>query len=147
MSLENNPHWIEGIHHVAIIVGDYEVSRSFYVELLGCTVLDENHRADRESWKLDLALPGGGRLELFSFPGAPNRPSAPEAIGLRHLAFATGDLDAALARLTDQGVICEPVRVDPYTGKRFTFFRDPDDLPLEIYELDGGNAVRPGRTA
>ena len=125
---------LDGIHHVAIIASDYPRSKRFYSEVLGLKILAEVYRQARDSWKLDLALPDGGQIELFSFPGAPARPSYPEAQGLRHLAFRTTDLDAAVQSLTAQGVVCEPVRVDEYTGKRFTFFADPDDLPLELYE-------------
>lgn len=125
---------LDGIHHVAIIASDYPRSKRFYSEILGLKILAEVYRQARDSWKLDLALPDGGQIELFSFPGAPARPSYPEAQGLRHLAFRTTDLDAAVQSLTAQGVVCEPVRVDEYTGKRFTFFADPDDLPLELYE-------------
>ena len=125
---------LRAIHHAAIICSDYDRSKAFYTQVLGLRVLDENYRAARQSWKLDLALPDGGQIELFSFPGAPARPTTPEAQGLRHLAFATGDLDAACARLEGHGVVVEPVRVDEYTGCRFTFFPDPDGLPLELYE-------------
>jgi len=125
---------LDGIHHVAIIASDYPRSKRFYSEILGLKVLAEVYRQARDSWKLDLALPDGGQIELFSFPGAPARPSYPEAQGLRHLAFRTTNLDVAVQSLTAQGVACEPVRVDEYTGKRFTFFADPDDLPLELYE-------------
>lgn len=125
---------LKGIHHVAIICSDYPVSKAFYTELLGCSVLDENYREERDSYKCDLALPDGTQLELFSFPGAPARPSRPEAQGLRHLAFRVDALDQAVAYLEQAGVEVEPIRVDPYTGKRFTFFADPDGLPLELYE-------------
>ena len=126
------------LHHAAIICADYAVSRRFYTEVLGLAVLAENLRAERRSMKLDLALPDGGQIELFSFPEPPPRPSRPEACGLRHLAFAVADLDAAVARLQGFGVAVEPVRVDEYTGRRFTFFADPDGLPLELYEVAGG---------
>lgn len=122
------------IHHAAIICSDYARSRAFYTQVLGLTVLAENYRAGRKSWKLDLSLPDGGRIELFSFPDPPARPTRPEARGLRHLAFAVADLDAAVARLEAHGVAVEPVRVDEFSEKRFTFFRDPDDLPLELCE-------------
>ncbi|MCA0998712.1 VOC family protein [Alloyangia pacifica] len=125
---------LHGLHHVALICGDYARSRAFYVDLLGLTVIAETHRAERDSWKLDLAVPGGGQLELFSFPDPPERVSRPEARGLRHLAFTVTDMDAAVARLEAAGVTVEPVRVDALTGKRFTFFADPDGLPLELYE-------------
>lgn len=123
------------LHHAALICSDYARSRRFYTETLGLRVLAENHRAARDSYKLDLALPDGSQLELFSFPAPPPRPSRPEACGLRHLAFAVADLDAWVARLEAQGVAVEAVRVDEYTGRRFTFFADPDGLPLELYEV------------
>ena len=124
----------QGFHHVALIAADYARSKDFYTRILGLTVLDENYRADRDSWKLDLAGPGGIGLELFSFPSAPPRPSRPEACGLRHLAFRVADLDQARARLEGHGVVLEPVRVDEYTGARFCFFADPDGVPLELVE-------------
>ena len=126
---------LRGIHHVAVICSDYPVSRHFYVNVLGLKVIDENYREARDSYKCDLALPDGTQIELFSFPGAPPRPSRPEAQGLRHLAFRVDDLDAAINHLHQHNVEVEPVRVDEYTNKRFTFFADPDDLPLELYEL------------
>ena len=126
---------LRAIHHAAIICSDYDRSKAFYTDVLGLRVIAENYRAARQSWKLDLALPDGGQIELFSFPGAPPRPTTPEAQGLRHLAFAVDDLDAACARLDRLGVTVEPVRVDEYTGSRFTFFPDPDGLPLELYEV------------
>ncbi|GAB0108189.1 VOC family protein [Nocardia sp. JMUB6875] len=126
---------LQRIHHVAIIASDYEKSKAFYTEILGLRVIAEHYRAERRSYKLDLALPGGGQLELFSFPEPPARPSRPEAAGLRHLAFVVPDVEAALAELRGRGVAVEEVRVDEYTGKRFAFFADPDDLPLELYEV------------
>ncbi|MGR3494870.1 SMU1112c/YaeR family gloxylase I-like metalloprotein [Citreimonas sp.] len=125
-----------GLHHVAIICGDYARSRAFYTETLGLPVIAETYRASRDSWKLDLGLPDGARLELFSFPGAPHRPSRPEAQGLRHLAFAVADVEAASAALLAKGVAVEPIRTDSLTDRRFTFFADPDGLPLELYEAD-----------
>jgi glyoxylase I family protein len=125
---------LTAIHHVAIICSDYAVSKRFYTETLGLTILGEVYRAERQSYKLDLALAGQYVIELFSFPEPPPRPSRPEALGLRHLAFAVADLDTAVAHLTGQGVITEPIRVDEHTGRRFTFFADPDNLPLEFYE-------------
>ena len=122
------------IHHAAIICSDYEASKRFYVETLGLAVLAEHWRAARRSWKLDLALPDGSQLDLFSFEGAPPRPSYPEARGLRHLAFEVADVAAAKATLEAKGVAVEAIRVDEYTGRRFTFFADPDALPLELYE-------------
>jgi glyoxylase I family protein len=125
---------LEGIDHVALICSDYERSRAFYTGVLGLAVIGETYRAERQSHKLDLRLPNGDGLELFTFPAAPPRVSGPEACGLRHLAFAVRDLDAAVAALAARGVPAEPVRVDAATGRRFTFFRDPDALPLELYE-------------
>lgn len=122
------------VHHVALITRDYERSKAFYTQVLGLRIVAEAWREPRRSWKLDLALPDGTQLELFSFPDPPPRPSRPEACGLRHLAFAVVDLDAVVAHVQGQGVEVEPVRVDEYTGRRFTFFADPDGLPLELYE-------------
>ena len=129
-----------GIHHVAIIASDYERSRHFYHQVLGLPILAETLREARQSWKLDLALPDGGQLELFSFPTPPARPSRPEACGLRHLAFRVTALDPVIAHLERHGVAVEPVRVDELTGSRFTFFADPDGLPLELYEVDAESA-------
>lgn len=123
------------IHHVAIICSDYAVSKAFYVDLLGLRIVAEHYRQARQSWKLDLALPDGTQIELFSFPAPPARPSRPEACGLRHLSFAVADVAAAKAELEAQGVAVEDIRVDEYTQRRFTFFADPDGLPLELYEL------------
>lgn len=130
---------LKGIHHAAIICSDYSRSKKFYTEILGLEVVAENYRAERESYKLDLRLPDGSQVELFSFPDRPARPGScegePEAQGLRHLAFSVEDMDAAVAYLTQQGVAVEPMRVDEYTHKRYTFFSDPDLLPLELYEI------------
>ncbi|MBU2010967.1 MAG: VOC family protein [Gammaproteobacteria bacterium] len=125
---------LRSIHHVAIICSDYVVSKRFYTETLGLTVIAEHYREARRSYKLDLALPDGSQLELFSFPDAPPRPSRPEAQGLRHLAFAVDDVAQCKAWLERQGVAVEAIRLDEYTGRRFTFFADPDGLPLELYE-------------
>lgn len=125
---------LRSIHHVAIICSDYAVSKRFYTETLGLAVVAEHYREARRSYKLDLALPDGGQLELFSFPDAPPRPSRPEAQGLRHLAFAVDDVAQCKTWLERQGVAVEPIRTDEYTGRRFTFFADPDGLPLELYE-------------
>ena len=122
------------IHHIAIIAADYEVSKRFYCGVMGFTLQSEVYRAERASWKGDLALNGVYLVELFSFPDPPPRPSRPEAQGLRHLAFVVDDIEASIATLLQRGVTCEPVRVDEYTGRRFTFFADPDDLPIELYE-------------
>ena len=125
---------LKGIHHVALICSDYSASKHFYSNILGLSVIAENYREARRSYKCDLALPDGSQLELFSFPDAPKRPSRPEAQGLRHLAFKVDDIDAVIAHLTQHNVECEPIRIDEYTNKRFTFFPDPDGLPLELYE-------------
>ncbi|MFM9923828.1 VOC family protein [Variovorax sp. H27-G14] len=122
------------MHHVAIICADYAVSKRFYTELLGLRVVAENYRAARDSYKLDLALPDGTQIELFSFPDAPARPTRPEAQGLRHLSFEVQDVQAAADELAAKGVAVEPLRTDEFTGRRFTFFADPDGLPLELYE-------------
>ncbi|WJM86426.1 VOC family protein [Dickeya chrysanthemi] len=122
------------IHHIAIIASDYERSKRFYCDVLGFTLQQEVYRAARDSWKGDLALNGHYLIELFSFPEPPARVSRPEACGLRHLAFAVDDIEQAVAALNAAGVNCEPVRIDEYTGRRFTFFADPDGLPLELYE-------------
>lgn len=126
--------WINGFHHVAVIVSDYDQSKAFYCDLLGLQIVAENFRAERQSWKLDLAIPGGGQLELFTFPDAPPRPTRPEAQGLRHLAFSVDDIEAAVAYLEQNDVPAEAIRLDPYTHRRFTFFQDPDGLPVELYE-------------
>lgn len=122
------------IHHAAIICSDYARSRHFYTEVLGLRVIAEHLREARQSWKLDLALPDGSQIELFTFPHPPPRPSRPEAQGLRHLAFAVQDVDRCKRDLEAKGVAVEDVRVDECTGARFTFFADPDGLPLELYE-------------
>ncbi|WP_462181704.1 SMU1112c/YaeR family gloxylase I-like metalloprotein [Pseudoalteromonas gelatinilytica] len=124
-----------GIHHAAIICSNYNKSKHFYSEVLKLPIIHELYRAERDSYKLDLALPDGSQLELFSFPGAPQRPSYPEAQGLRHLAFKVADLTNAKQYLEQQGISVEEIRVDEITGKQFTFFADPDDLPLELYQL------------
>lgn len=126
---------INNIYHIAIICSDYEMSKRFYTEVLGLTVLAEVYREERQSYKLDLALNGVYAIELFSFPNPPGRVSRPEACGLRHLAFSVPDIDATIHYLADQQVAAEPVRIDEYTGKRFTFIADPDGLPIEFYEL------------
>lgn len=120
-------------HHVAIIVSDYEKSREFYVNQLGLTVVRENYRPDRGDWKLDLRL-GDMELEIFSAPKAPLRVTNPEARGLRHLCFRVENIGEAVDWLKAMGIETEPVRLDPYSNKKFTFFRDPDDLPLELHE-------------
>jgi glyoxylase I family protein len=126
---------LQGIHHIAIICSNYEKSKHFYTEVLGLSIIREVYRESRQSYKLDLAIGDRYVIELFSFPQPPPRPSKPEAQGLRHLAFAVANLYAAVQHLNSKGVETEPIRVDEYTGKRFTFFSDPDDLPLELYEI------------
>ncbi|MCG3723887.1 VOC family protein [Vibrio cincinnatiensis] len=125
---------LESIHHVAIICSDYQRSKSFYSETLGLKILAENYRENRDSYKLDLALPDGGQIELFSFPSPPPRMNNPEAQGLRHLAFVVSSVESAANELQANGIDVEPIRVDEFTGKQFTFFKDPDGLPLELYE-------------
>ncbi|EEP90538.1 VOC family protein [Yersinia kristensenii] len=126
---------IRQVHHIAIIGSDYQASKKFYCEILGFSLLSEVYRDARDSWKADLALNGQYTIELFSFPSPAARPSRPEACGLRHLAFQVDDIELAIRELDAVGVICEAVRIDPYTSSRFTFFNDPDGLPLELYEL------------
>ncbi len=125
---------LKRIHHAAIICSDYPRSKAFYVDVLGLTVVAENYRQARDSYKLDLALPDGSQIELFSFPDAPQRPSYPEAQGLRHLAFCVDDVEQTKRELENKGIKVEPVRIDEFTGKQFTFFADPDGLPLELYQ-------------
>ena len=126
---------LKNIHHIAIICSDYEVSKKFYTEILGLTIIQEIYRAERLSYKLDLALNGNYVIELFSFPNPPKRVSRPEASGLRHLAFAVDNLEVIINHLNQNQIISEPIRLDEFTGKRFTFIADPDDLPIEFYEL------------
>ncbi len=130
MSLE-----IKRIHHVAIICSDYARSKDFYTRILGLAVIRENYRQERNSFKLDLAVGDHAQIELFSFPEPPTRVSRPESAGLRHLAFEVEDVEQQMAVLQNYGVKVEALRVDEYTGKKFLFFSDPDDLPIEIYEL------------
>jgi len=126
---------LQAVHHIAVICANYSRSKAFYTDVLGLQVIREVYREERDSWKLDLALGNQYIIELFSFPDPPPRPSHPEACGLRHLAFAVADIEAAVARLQQKGVSTEPLRTDPHTGQRFTFFADPDGLPLELYEV------------
>lgn len=123
-----------GIHHAAIICSDYPHSKHFYHDILRLPIIGEHFRQSRNSYKLDLALPDGSQIELFSFENAPQRASYPEAQGLRHLAFKVADVEKSKAYLQSHGLTVEDIRVDEYTGKRFTFFADPDGLPLELYE-------------
>ncbi|AGK55777.1 SMU1112c/YaeR family gloxylase I-like metalloprotein [Bacillus sp. 1NLA3E] len=122
------------IHHIAIICSDYEKSKDFYVRILGLTPVQEIYREERNSYKLDLEVNGLYQIELFSFPNPPKRPSYPESAGLRHLAFEVDDIEGAVEQLTSQDITSEPIRIDPYTNKKFTFFADPDGLPIEFYE-------------
>ncbi len=125
---------ITGIHHVAIICSNYSNSKEFYTKILGMNVIAENYRAEKDSYKLDLLSPDGKRIELFSMPDAPERLTMPEAKGLRHLAFSVISIEAAVKHLELHDIKVEPVRIDEYTDRKYTFFRDPDDLPLELYE-------------
>ncbi|MBH8561218.1 VOC family protein [Nostoc sp. CENA67] len=123
-----------GIHHIAIICSDYERSKKFYVETLGFSVINETFRAERNSYKLDLRVGENSQIELFSFPNPPQRVGNPEACGLRHLAFEVEDIEQTVVYLNYHNVEVENIRVDEITGKKFTFFKDPDNLPLEIYQ-------------
>ena len=127
---------LTSIHHVAIICRDYPTSKHFYHQLLGLPIIAEHYRAERQSYKLDLQLPDGSQLELFSFPAAPARLSQPEAQGLRHLCFAVSDVAAAVQWLAGMGIVTDQIRIYPYTGAQFTFFADPDGLPLELYQRE-----------
>jgi glyoxylase I family protein len=122
------------VHHIAIICSDYAVSKRFYTEVLGLKSIQEVYRAERNSYKLDLAIGGQYQIELFSFPKPPKRVSHPEAAGLRHLAFEVENIEDAILQLSDHRVVTEPIRIDEHTGKRFIFFADPDGLPIEFYE-------------
>ncbi|MGX7419910.1 SMU1112c/YaeR family gloxylase I-like metalloprotein [Carnobacterium gallinarum] len=124
---------LQALHHVAIIVSDYQKSREFYVDLLGFEVIRENYRESRGDYKLDLKL-GTSELEIFGMPNSPKRVSNPEACGLRHLAFAVDNIEEVIAELAGKGIECEPIRIDDYTNKKMTFFFDPDGLPLELHE-------------
>jgi len=123
------------IHHIAIICSDYNRSKRFYTEILNLEIIKETYREERQSYKLDLSLNGEYVIELFSFPDPPKRVSRPEATGLRHLAFEVSDIEMAIKELADTGVVVEAIRIDEITDRKFTFFEDPDGLPLEIYEV------------
>ncbi|MBU3713978.1 MAG: VOC family protein [Ferruginibacter sp.] len=125
---------LKGIHHIAVICSNYEASKRFYTDILGLKVVRETYREARKSYKLDLSLNGKYVIELFSFPSPPSRPSQPEAVGLRHLAFEVDNLEHMIQYLEQKNVSVEPVRTDELTQKRFTFIADPDDLPIEFYE-------------
>lgn len=124
------------IHHIAIICSNYEISKKFYTEILGLRILHEVYRADRDSHKLDLGIENQYVIELFSFHNPPARPSRPESCGLRHLAFAVENVEDKRAELISKGLVCEEIRVDEFTNKKFFFTQDPDDLPLEFYEMN-----------
>ncbi|MCQ4035323.1 SMU1112c/YaeR family gloxylase I-like metalloprotein [Kaistella montana] len=124
------------IHHIAIICSNYEISKKFYTEILGLQILREVYRSERDSYKLDLGIENQYVIELFSFPNPPKRPSRPESCGLRHLAFAVGNVEEKRDELVSKGLICEEIRVDEFTDKKFFFTQDPDDLPLEFYEMN-----------
>jgi glyoxylase I family protein len=126
---------IERLHHIAIICSDYERSKHFYTEILGFKIDNEVYRQERSSYKLDLSLNGQYLIELFSFPHPPQRPTRPEATGLRHIAFGVKDIEKSVEFLQSKNIPVEPIRIDEYTGRKFTFFNDPDNLPIEIYEV------------
>ena len=125
---------LSAVHHIAIIASDYEKSKDFYVNKLGFSIIRENARPERGDVKLDLRLNEEMEIELFGMPNPPARVSRPEACGLRHLAFRVNAIEETVAELEAMGIACEPIRTDEYTGKKITFFRDPDDLPLELHE-------------
>jgi glyoxylase I family protein len=122
------------IHHIAIIVSDYEKSKDFYVNKLGFKVIRENYRKQKADWKLDLKVNDTTELEIFAPQNPPKRPSYPEACGLRHLAFKVDDIERTVEELRSLEIECEPIRVDEFTNKKMTFFFDPDGLPLELHE-------------
>ena len=126
---------IQSLHHIAIICSDYEKSKRFYTEILGFQVKNEVYREERQSFKLDLSLNGHYLIELFSFPNPPNRLSRPESTGLRHIAFGVNNIEESCLFLKDNQIDTEDIRIDEYTGKKFTFFSDPDNLPIELYEI------------
>lgn len=126
---------IERLHHIAIICSNYEKSKQFYTEILGFEIVNEVYRAERQSYKLDLSLNGYYLIELFSFKNSPARPTMPEALGLRHISFGVKDLENAINILKSKDIITESIRIDEYTNKKFIFFNDPDNLPIELYEL------------
>lgn len=124
---------LNSIHHIAIIVSNYEISKNFYVNILGFEIIRENYRKERNSYKLDLKI-GDSEIELFSMNECPKRLTKPEACGLRHLAFRVNNIEDVIAELNLNGIMTEPIRIDKYTNKKFTFFNDPDGLPLELHE-------------
>jgi glyoxylase I family protein len=126
---------IQSLHHIAIICSDYEKSKRFYTEILGFQIKNEVYREERQSFKLDLSLNGHYLIELFSFPNPPNRLSRPESTGLRHIAFGVNNIEESCLFLKDNQIETEDIRIDEYTGRKFTFFSDPDNLPIELYEI------------
>ena len=126
---------IQSLHHIAIICSDYEKSKRFYTEILGFQIKNEVYREERQSFKLDLSLNGHYLIELFSFPDPPNRLSRPESTGLRHIAFGVNNIEESCLFLKDNQIETEDIRIDEYTGRKFTFFSDPDNLPIELYEI------------
>ncbi len=126
--------FVKQLHHIAIICSNYEASKYFYTQLLGMEIIREVYREERNSYKLDLSLNGNYTIELFSFPDPPGRISHPEAAGLRHLAFEVTNIDTTIAYFEEQKIPIEPVRIDEFTSKKFTFIADPDGLPIEFYE-------------
>lgn len=126
---------LKKIHHIAIICSNYEKSKDFYVRILGLNPISETYREERDSYKLDLEVNGHYQIELFSFPSPPKRSSYPEAAGLRHLAFEVENIEEAVHHLIEQHIEVEPIRIDTLTNKKFTFFSDPDGLPIELYEI------------
>ena len=125
---------IKRVHHIAIICSNYQLSKKFYLEVLGFNLDSEVYREARRSFKADLSLNGTYVIELFSFPETPPRPSTPEAAGLRHIAFEVEDIESVVSTLQGKAIFVEPIRVDEFTGKKFTFIADPDGLPIEFYE-------------
>jgi glyoxylase I family protein len=126
---------LEKLHHLAIICSNYEKSKHFYTQILGFKIENEIYRAERNSYKLNLSLNGEYLIELFSFPSPPKRPTRPEATGLRHISFAVKDLKKAIEYLQSNNIVTEQIRIDEFTNKKFTFFNDPDNLPIELYEI------------
>lgn len=127
--------FLKSVHHIAIICSDYDKSKHFYTHILGFEIDREVYREERNSYKLDLSLNGQYCIELFSFPDPPKRTSRPEACGLRHVAFQVENIEAAIGYFESKGIVLEAVRIDEFTGKKFTFFADPDDLPIELYQI------------
>jgi glyoxylase I family protein len=126
---------IERLHHIAIICSDYETSKQFYTEILGFKIDNEFYRAERNSYKLDLSLNGQYLIELFSFPNPPQRQTRPESTGLRHISFGVKNIENEINFLKSRKIETEQIRIDEYTKRKFTFFNDPDNLPIEIYEI------------